>query len=79
MKKIRGDKTIRVIIHTYMEISQGNSLHSYLDLKQAKMSWFSFIYFTKSKNRRVEQVLPSHRGRLLPVEGVQCWGKRVEG
>jgi hypothetical protein len=31
VKKIRGDKPIGVIIHTYMEISQGNSL--YLKLK----------------------------------------------
>jgi hypothetical protein len=38
MKKIRGDKPVGVIIHTYMEISQGNSLYSYLYLKQAKMS-----------------------------------------
>jgi hypothetical protein len=34
MKKIRGDKPIGVIIHIYMEISQGNPLY----LKQAKMS-----------------------------------------
>jgi hypothetical protein len=33
MKKIRGDKPIGVIIHVYMEISQGNSLCSYLYLK----------------------------------------------
>jgi hypothetical protein len=37
MKKIRGDKPIGVIIHTYMEISQENSLHTYLYLKLAKI------------------------------------------
>jgi hypothetical protein len=42
-----------------MKMSQGNSLHSYL--KQTKMSFFSF---TKSENRRAEQVLP---GFLVPV------------
>jgi hypothetical protein len=36
-----------------MEVPQGNSLCSYL--KQAKMSFFSFI---KLENRRMEQVLP---------------------
>jgi hypothetical protein len=36
-----------------MEMSQRNSLYSYL--KQTKMSFFSF---TKSENRRVEKVLP---------------------
>jgi hypothetical protein len=36
-----------------MKVSQGNSLGSYL--KQTKVSFFSF---TKSENRRAEQVLP---------------------
>jgi hypothetical protein len=42
MKKNRGDEALGVIIHIYMEISQGNSLWSYLYHKQAKMSVFSF-------------------------------------
>jgi hypothetical protein len=42
-----------------MEMSQGNSLYSYL--KQTKMS-----YFTKSENRRAEQILS---GELVPVRG----------
>jgi hypothetical protein len=46
MKKITGDKPVGIIIHTYMEISQGNSLCSYLYLKQAKMSCFSFDLFS---------------------------------
>jgi hypothetical protein len=29
-EKNRGDKPIRVVIHIYMEVSQGNSLYSYL-------------------------------------------------
>jgi hypothetical protein len=33
MKKIKVDKSIGVIIHIYMEISQANSLCSYLYLK----------------------------------------------
>jgi hypothetical protein len=43
MKKLRGDKPIGVTIHTYMEISQGNSLCSYLYLK-VKCPVFSFIF-----------------------------------
>jgi hypothetical protein len=42
-----------------MEMSQGNSLCSYL--KQAKLSVF-FFPFTKSENRREEQVLPGGIG-----------------
>jgi hypothetical protein len=36
MEKDRGE-SIRVIIHIYIEMSQGNSLYSYL--KQTKMSF----------------------------------------
>jgi hypothetical protein len=38
MKKNKGDEPIRVMIHVYTEMSQGNSLYSYL--KQTKMSFF---------------------------------------
>jgi hypothetical protein len=64
MKKIRGDKPMGVTIHTYMEIPQGNSLHSHLYLKQTKMSTFSFYLFsfTKLENRRAEQILPRGEG-----------------
>jgi hypothetical protein len=51
-----------------MEMSQGNSLYTYL--KQTDMSFFSF---TKSENRRAEWVLS---GRLIPVGGGAC-GQRV--
>jgi hypothetical protein len=43
------------IIHTYMEVPQGNSLCSYL--KQAKMS-FLLSFFAESENRWAERVLP---------------------
>jgi hypothetical protein len=42
MRKIRGDKPIGVIVHIYIEVSQGNSLCRYLYLKQTKMSCFPF-------------------------------------
>jgi hypothetical protein len=44
VKKIRGDKLVGVIIHIYMEISQGNSLCSYPYLK-LKCQVFSFYLF----------------------------------
>jgi hypothetical protein len=65
MKKNRGDKPIWVITYKYMEMSQGNALHSYL--KQAIMQFFLFSS-TKSEKRR-EQVLPRGRER--------GWGKVV--
>jgi hypothetical protein len=79
MKKIRGDKPFGVIMHTYMEILQGIPLCSYLYLKQAKMSYFSFYLFPfiKLKNRRAEQVCPE--GGLASVEGGRCWGNGVGG
>jgi hypothetical protein len=49
MKKNRGYESIQVIKHIYMEMSQRNSLCSYL--KQTKMPFFPF---TKSENRRAE-------------------------
>jgi hypothetical protein len=55
MKKNRGDNPIVVIIHTYMEISQGNSLCRYLYVKEAKMSCFSFyLLFFLLKNWKKE-------------------------
>jgi hypothetical protein len=63
MKKFRGDKPIGAIIHIYMEISQGNSLCSYLYLKQTKMSFFSFIFSFFFYNIGEEE------GRTGPVVG----------
>jgi hypothetical protein len=48
-----------------MEMSQGNSLYSYL--KQTKISVFYFYFFTKIKNRRKKQFLSG--GGLVPVAG----------
>jgi hypothetical protein len=60
-----------------LEISKGNSLCSYLYLKQAKMSYFSFYLFsffsTQLENRRAEQVLPSGGG--LALVGGEVLGK----
>jgi hypothetical protein len=44
--KNKGDEPIWVLIHTLMEMSQGNSLCRYL--KQTKMSYF-FFYKTEEK------------------------------
>jgi hypothetical protein len=54
-----------------MGIAEGNSLCSYLYLKQAKMSFFSS---TKLENRRAEQVLP-WRGVVIPVGWGRWWIK----
>jgi hypothetical protein len=56
MKKNTGDEPIGVIKYIYVEISQGNSLYSYLYYKQ-KMILF-FLFSTKLQNRRMAQVLP---------------------
>jgi hypothetical protein len=75
MKKIRGDTPIGVIIHTYMEISQGNYLCSYLSLK-LRCHVFHFTFSPiKLENRRMEHVLPKG-GRLALVAG-RWWEKAV--
>jgi hypothetical protein len=48
MKKIRGDKPSGVIIHTYMKISQGNSMCTYLYLK---LKCHTFIFFLLQNQR----------------------------
>jgi hypothetical protein len=76
MKKIREDKPIGVIIHTYMEISQGNSLCSYLYLKQAKISCLSFYLLFFYKIREQEGRTSLAQGKGLALVGVgRCWGK----
>jgi hypothetical protein len=60
-------------VHICVEISQGNSQCSYLCLKQAKMSCFSFYLFSFTKSeQRVEQVL---QGGGLGTS----WGREVAG
>jgi hypothetical protein len=57
VKGTRGEEPIGVVIHIWMETTQGNSMCSYLKL--AKTSCFSFYLFSSaiSENRRVEQAL----------------------
>jgi hypothetical protein len=69
-RKNRGYEPIWDIIHIYMEISQGNSLCSYLEEN------CHFFSFTKLEDKRAEQVL---LGGLVPVGGLWRWGKSVEG
>jgi hypothetical protein len=71
MKKIRGDEPSGVIMHTYMEISQGNSLCSSLYLK-LKCPVFRFIFFFSYKigEQETEQSLPRGEGRHQLEGGV---------
>jgi hypothetical protein len=72
MKKIREDEPTGVITHLYMEIPQGNSLCSYLYLKQANMSCFSFsfFFFFFCKIREQEgRTGPAWGGGVVPVGG----------
>jgi hypothetical protein len=48
VKRIRGNEPIGVATHIWLEISQGNSLCSYLYLKQAKTSCFSLYLFSST-------------------------------
>jgi hypothetical protein len=59
-----------VTIHIYMEISQGNSLYSYL-----KQKTMSFV-FSKSEYRRAEQVLSGGVGNSGRE---RMWGKGIGG
>jgi hypothetical protein len=68
MKKITGDKPIGVIIHTYMEIPQRNTLCLY----QAKTSCFSFCLFFCFSYKIKEQeggTSPAQGEGLAPVGG----------
>jgi hypothetical protein len=60
-KEENGDEAIQVIIHIHTEMSQGNSLYSYL--KQTK-----FLFFSETENRKAKPVLS---GGLVPVGGVR--------
>jgi hypothetical protein len=61
---------VEVIIHICMEMSQGNSLCSYL--KQTKMSIF-FFYKIREQEGRTGPVW-----RLVPVGRRNMWGKEGE-
>jgi hypothetical protein len=77
-KKNRGDEPIGVIIHIYMELSHGNSLCSYLYLKQAKLSFLLLFYFlfssTKLENRKAEQILSGVAGGGVGTSGRERGG-----
>jgi hypothetical protein len=77
MKKNRGGEPFAVILHIYMKISQGNSPCSYLYLKQAKMSFFLFLFFFYKIGEQEDRTCPACvlRGRLVPVGGGS--GRRV--
>jgi hypothetical protein len=61
VKKTRGGEPTGIILHIYIEISQGNSLHSYL--KQEKISFIFLFSSTKSEKLKVEQALVVISGR----------------
>jgi hypothetical protein len=75
MRKNRGKEPIWVIIHIYMEISQGNSLCSlcsYLYLKQGKMSFFllfPFFHFSSTKSEDRGQNRSCRGAVSVPVLG----------
>jgi hypothetical protein len=78
MKKIRGDKPIRIIIHTCMEMSQGNSLYSYLYLKP-KCHVFHFLFFLLQNQRKGgHKSCPAGRtGTSGKGEVLGKWGRRM--
>jgi hypothetical protein len=83
VKRTGRDEPFGVVIHICMEITQGITLCSYLYLKLSKCHVSPFIFYvfssTKSKNRRVEKVLPGWEGggggetcRRINVVQIQC-------
>jgi hypothetical protein len=79
MKKIRGDEPIAVILHTYVEISQGNFLCSYFYLKQAKMACFSFYlfcFFSYKIGEQEDRTNPAQEEVLGPVGVGEVLGKK---
>jgi hypothetical protein len=63
VKRTGWGESVGAVIHICMETTQENSQCSYLYLKLAKTSCFSFYLFssTKLEDRRAEQVLPKVR------------------
>jgi hypothetical protein len=74
MKKIRGDKSNRVITHIYMQLSQGTFLCSYLYLIQGKIAFFFFFFY---KIRKQEGAPCLVRVGLVQVGRESWWGKGV--
>jgi hypothetical protein len=67
-----------VIIHIYVEKSQGKSQCGYLYLKKAKMSFLFFAFIYKIREQGEEHVLLGVGGMLILVGG-EVVRKRVEG
>jgi hypothetical protein len=77
MKRNRGDKPVGVIIHIYMEKSQGNSLCSYFYLKQAKLSFFSFFFYKIREQEGGARSAWQGRGEFSTRGRWRWWGKRT--
>jgi hypothetical protein len=73
MKKIRVDKPFGVIVHIYMEISQGNSLCSYLYPNKQKCHFF--IYKIREQEGRTgpAQEMRAGTSRRGEVVGKGGW------
>jgi hypothetical protein len=72
VKRTDRDEPICVVIHIYMETTQGISLYSYFYLKLAKKPCFSYyllcFFFYKIGKQKVERVLLG-RGEIFGMEG----------
>jgi hypothetical protein len=81
MKKNRGDEPVGIIMHIYMEISQGTSLCSNLYHKQSKMSiffFFPFFFFFYRTREQKDGTGPAGSGG--GISGREKWqGKEVGG
>jgi hypothetical protein len=75
MRKIRGDKSRGIIVHTYMETSQGNSLGIYLYLKLKCHFFILPFLFLPLQNQRTD--LPGGRSGVS-WKG-EVLGKDIEG
>jgi hypothetical protein len=73
VKRTGRDEPIGVVIHIYMETTQGIALFSYLYLKLEKKHVSLFISYvsssTKLENRKAEQVLPRVVGGQFALVG----------
>jgi hypothetical protein len=70
-EKNRGDEPIRIIIHIYMEMSQGNSCIAILNKQKCH---FFFCYKNKEQKGKAGPVWG-----LVPVGGERGWGKGTGG
>jgi hypothetical protein len=78
MKKNRGDEPIIIIIHIYMDMSQGYFLCSYLYLKKGKISFHSsfFYCFYKTGERKGRNILSGGRGEVGTSGSGEVCGER---